>query len=170
MFYHYSIVCSRCLIGMELLRWGLISTSKFPRLSEVKKGQTCVDTLRSTDQVHPNHELVLVVRKKPVHQTLTGRCDIERPIFLLLGRAPQQAFCRIRKVFVDKHPHLHMSNTCHPSPSHDCQQLCSLFGLGHIYDRNPDERIHNIMHALYKHWKYKLPTRYPWPLLFLPKV
>ena len=118
---------------------------------EVKKGQTCVGTLRSTDRVHPNHELVLVVRKKLVHQTLTGRCDIERPIFLLLGRAPQQAFCRIRKEFVDKHPHLHMSNTCHPSPSQHCQQLCSLFGLGHICDRNQDEHIHNIMHALYKH-------------------
>ena len=84
------------------------------RSLEVKKGQTCVGTLRSTDQVHPNRELVLGVRKRPVHRTLTERYDIERPIFLLLGRAPQQAFCRIRKVFVDKHPHLHRSNTCHP--------------------------------------------------------
>ena len=121
------------------------------RSLEVKKGQTCVGTLRSTDQVHPNRELVLGVRKRPVHRTLTGRYDIERPIFLLLGRAPQQAFCRIRRVFVDKHPHLHRSNTCHPSPNQHCQQLCNLFGLGHICDRNQGEHIRNIMHALYKH-------------------
>jgi hypothetical protein len=90
-FYRCSIVCFRCLIG------------KVP----------CVGILHSTDQVHPNRGLVLVVRMRPVHQNRTVQYDIVRPISQLLGRALRPAFYHIHKESVDKHLHLNTSNTWH---------------------------------------------------------